>query len=225
MSEPTVQGCGAGASSLSIDERMYVDCTSCGTSGSVWGSGIYTYDSDICTAAAHEGRSGVVTVVGAAGQSSYTGATNNGITTSSWGFSMSRSFVFDPQLGCFPNPCNGGDCTLSGSSAVCSNCPVGTTGTNCEISVSTNCNQDGTNLSSGDTLYVDCTNCPTSGSVWGSDIYASDSKFCVAAAFEGRAGIVMVQHAPGQSSYTGSTRNGITTQSYGSWFDSFIFPN
>jgi hypothetical protein len=59
-------------------------------SGSVWGTGIYTHDSAICTAAVHAGKitlaaGGTVTIAMHPGMSSYKGSTANGITTASYG--------------------------------------------------------------------------------------------------------------------------------------------
>jgi hypothetical protein len=57
--------------------------------GSVWGSGPYTGDSDICSAAQHAGvigeSGGVFKVTNAPGCDSYTGSTANGVTTSGYG--------------------------------------------------------------------------------------------------------------------------------------------
>ena len=65
--------------------------------GSVWGSGVYTTDSNICKAAVHAGAvtssGGTVTVKKTAGCGSYTGTTANGVTTQSWG-SFDSSFYF-----------------------------------------------------------------------------------------------------------------------------------
>lgn len=72
---------------------------------------------------------------------------------------------------------------------------------------------------------VECpVNC--SGSVWGTDIYTADSSICVAAAHAGvitraEGGRVVVTSLPGQDSYSGSERNGITTSSWGSYRASF----
>ena len=65
-----------------------------------------------------------------------------------------------------------------------------------------------------------------SGSVWGSDIYTDDSNLNVAAVHAGytQNGVtttVIVQILPGQSSYTSTTRNGITTSNYGAWGGSY----
>ncbi|EYD77868.1 hypothetical protein Rumeso_00595 [Rubellimicrobium mesophilum DSM 19309] len=72
-------------------------CQSDAPQRSVWGSGPYTADSDICTAARHAGvigaEGGEVTVRRVAGQESYAGGTANGVTTSSYG-SYGASFTF-----------------------------------------------------------------------------------------------------------------------------------
>ncbi len=58
--------------------------------GTIWGTGTYTDDSNICTAALHAGSiarntGGNVRYTVSAGQSSYLGTTNNGITSASYG--------------------------------------------------------------------------------------------------------------------------------------------
>lgn len=62
-------------------------------------------------------------------------------------------------------------------------------------------------------------------SVWGTDVYADESSICKAAAHFGVIGIaggrVTIEIRPGQNSYSGTTRNGITTSSYGVAFGSF----
>src|SRR5581483_7998916 len=60
------------------------------TSGGVWGSGPYTDDSNVATAAVHAGlispgQTATIHVTTLPGQSSYQGSTQNGVTTSSWG--------------------------------------------------------------------------------------------------------------------------------------------
>jgi hypothetical protein len=65
-------------------------CTCTGAEqGPVWGSGPYTADSHLCTAARHAGligaSGGMITVRGVAGQSSYAGSEANGVRTSNWG--------------------------------------------------------------------------------------------------------------------------------------------
>lgn len=68
-------------------------------SGSVWGSGPYTSDSDICVAARHAGvigrTGGEVVAFGGAGLAAYPSSTNNDVTTSEWG-EYHSSFDFGP---------------------------------------------------------------------------------------------------------------------------------
>ena len=64
------------------------------------------------------------------------------------------------------------------------------------------------------------------GAVWGTDIYTDDSSICTAAVHAGlidRAigGTVVFEILPGQSSYAGSTRYGVTSMSFGAWPGSF----
>ncbi|MEW5850164.1 MAG: LCCL domain-containing protein [Myxococcota bacterium] len=64
-------------------------------------------------------------------------------------------------------------------------------------------------------------------SVWGTDIYTDDSEICTAAVHAGAithasGGVVTYEMRPGQSSYQGSTRNGITSLPYGSWPASYV---
>ncbi|XP_078572638.1 uncharacterized protein LOC144859658 isoform X1 [Branchiostoma floridae x Branchiostoma japonicum] len=66
-----------------------------------------------------------------------------------------------------------------------------------------------------------------SKTVWGTETYTDDSSICRAAIHAGwipdSGGTAPVYRKPGESSYTGSTQNGVTTVSYGSWPQSFAF--
>ena len=60
------------------------------------------------------------------------------------------------------------------------------------------------------------------GSVWGTDVYTSDSTLATAAVHAGvlqpgQTAVVKVTILPGQSAYQGSTRNGVTSSSYGTY--------
>ena len=61
----------------------------CESTGDVWGTGPYTFDSCACEAAVHAGvipeTGGVFKVTAAPGQDSYGGSTANGVTSSSYG--------------------------------------------------------------------------------------------------------------------------------------------
>jgi hypothetical protein len=66
----------------------------------------------------------------------------------------------------------------------------------------------------------------SSGSVWGTHVFTADSRISVAAVHsgvlrDGETGIVKVTVLPGRASYTGSTRNGVTTASYGGYSRSY----
>jgi hypothetical protein len=73
--------------------------------------------------------------------------------------------------------------------------------------------------------------CPpngTLGSVWGTDVYTDDSSICTAAVHAGRitvagGGTVTIEMVAGQSAYTGTARNGVSSANYGSWSASFQF--
>jgi hypothetical protein len=65
--------------------------------------------------------------------------------------------------------------------------------------------------------------------VWGTDVYTADSSVCAAAVHAGRiafssGGRVSIVMVDGKSSYTGSTRSGVTTQSWGPYQSAFTFP-
>jgi hypothetical protein len=64
------------------------------------------------------------------------------------------------------------------------------------------------------------------GSLWGTDVYTDDSSVALAAVHAGllkvgERGLVQVTMLAGQNSYVGSTRNGVTSTSYGAWAGSF----
>jgi hypothetical protein len=74
--------------------------------------------------------------------------------------------------------------------------------------------------------------CPANGTpgwVWGTDVYSDDSSVCTAAVHAGRitlaqGGVVTFEVRPGQASYQGSTRNGITSDDWDEpWDGSFVF--
>lgn len=69
----------------------------------------------------------------------------------------------------------------------------------------------------------------TSATVWGTDLYTDDSAICPAAVHAGKitaysGGTATLVVVAGQASYAGSTRNGVSTLSFGSWNRSFRFP-
>ena len=73
--------------------------------------------------------------------------------------------------------------------------------------------------------------CPSGGSVsqsWGTDLYTDDSSICTAAVHAGlvdveSGGTVTIEMRPGEGSYTGSRRNGVSTGHFGAWANAFSF--
>lgn len=170
------------------------------TSGSVWGSFVYTADSRICRAALHAGaippQGGIVTLRPEPGRSSYAGSTRNGVTSANYG-AWGASFAFE---GVAPAAAGPATCppTLQGygggAAPLACLCPAEATG---------------------------------SGMVWGSGPYTADSVICRAARHAGavgpQGGPVVVLPRPGQDRYAGSERNGVATRDYGPWGASFAF--
>ena len=82
-------------------------------------------------------------------------------------------------------------------------------------------------VTAGSFAVVCPVNCMT-GSVWGTgNLFTTDSAICVAAVHEGaiknssKGGWVKVTTKPGQGSYNGAGKNGVNTQSWGSYDSSF----
>ena len=173
--------------------------------GSVWGGadGVYTDDSRLGKAAVHAGllqvgQTGIVTVTILSGRSSYTGSNNHGVQTQNYG-AWTGSFQFS------------GNVQVSNTVATA---PANMT------------NFRG-NTGSVHTYQVTGTN---DGSVWGgaNGIYTDDSKLSTAAVHAGllRVGetaTLKVVVVKGQSSYQGSTSNGIKSNDYGAWHGSYRF--
>lgn len=166
-------------------------CPANRTNGSVWGSGPYTADSDICEAARHAGAigdgGGAVTVVQAAGMASYAGSARNGVTTRDWGsYGVSFTVVIPVQAKA---------CDRFSASA--------------------------------SPLECYCDGGGTAGSVWGMSPFTGDSHICTAARFEGvvgpNGGMVRLLAVEGLKSYAGGSNNGVTTSSWGSYSESFVF--
>jgi hypothetical protein len=72
-----------------------------------------------------------------------------------------------------------------------------------------------------------CTPNGTLQSIWGTDTYTDDSSICTAAVHAGlitlaAGGTVTIEIRPGQDSYTGSDRNGVTSNDYGTWGGSYV---
>ena len=76
-------------------------------------------------------------------------------------------------------------------------------------------------------LTCSCGKTEGGADMWGTDVYTDDSSLCHAAVHAGAipasGGSLRVRAISGQSSYTGSTRNGMVTRDYGAWTRSIVF--
>jgi hypothetical protein len=80
--------------------------------------------------------------------------------------------------------------------------------------------------SDGEEFEYECPAGGTPNTVWGTDIYTDDSSVCTAAVHVGvitveEGGDVTIEIRPGEDTYEGSERNGITTLDYPAWGGSF----
>jgi len=178
-------------------ERYGCRCESGAASGAVWGSGPYTADSHVCTAARHAGVIGAAggVVVATAGPETdrFAGTVANGVETYPWS-ARSPTFTF-----------LGGAPAAAAAPATCARLPAGVDLLDCICPAAGG----------------------AGGLAWGSGPYTSDSDICTAARHAGAigagAGPVRVIALRGLPAYTGSTRNGITTTDYPSWSVSITF--
>lgn len=182
-------------------------CSPGGTAHSVWGSDIYTADSSICTAGVHSGlityqQGGSVTIKLRPGRTVYGCSERNGVTTSPYG-SYQHSFVFK----------------TANTEAVVREAED-------QIPVLWSTSATMVSGETGKTYKFKCPSNGKEGTVWGTDIYTLDSSICNAAVHAGKlasesGGSVTIELRPGESSYKGSTRNGIKTNDYGQYGRSF----
>jgi hypothetical protein len=94
---------GAPLAEMAIGSSASVACpANCSPSGRLWGTDVYTDDSQVCLAARHAGvigpEGGAFTVTITAGEGRYTASTRNGVTANSWG-RWGRSFTVAPADG------------------------------------------------------------------------------------------------------------------------------
>ena len=180
-----------------------VKCGKDCTTGTVWGAGWYTTDSPVCVAAVHSGAiqaddGGTVTVKIEKGLSSYKGTKKADVTTSSWGPYEKSYSINGSKDGNTPDATKA-SCwdTLGkfpGKKSLAITCPAGCTG----------------------------------GTVYGSGPYTGDSALCVAAVHAGKitkeGGDVSLHTVAGISFWPGSTKNGVGTKTWTSyWASAFEF--
>jgi len=193
-------------------KRFTFGCRAQGRFWAVWGTGTYTDDSSICSAAVHAGqiqvaKGGVVLIEIRPGRASYAGSAAHGVRSGSWG-RWGGSYVFIGSAKPLPPQ------------------PVVVKGGPTQITWSTNARTYRSQLSKRFSLT-----CPAGGrigSVWGTGIYTDDSSICSAAVHAGlittaQGGPISIEMQPAQSSYQGSQRFGVTSRKWNAWQGSFIF--
>ena len=186
-------------------------------SSRLWGTGVYTDDSSIATAAVHAGlitpgMGGTVTIEILPGQGSYMGSMQNGAKSNDYGgWHGSFRFVGGPshqphqQTYNQPGPNHAG--------------VQGTWATQADSYRGKNSQRITFNFPGGGTL---------SSRLWGTGVYTDDSSIATAAVHAGlitpgMGGTVTVEILPGQGSYRGSMQNGAKSNDYGGWHGSFRF--
>jgi len=182
-------------------------CPGDGALGHVWGSGPYTDDSSICTAAVHAGlitpaEGGPVTIAVGGKHPRFVGTELNGVETLNYGsWEGSYSFVTDAER-------------LPGQPTAE---PI-------------RWRESATEMRGWNGFQVTFL-CPRNGdpsAVWGSEPYTDDSSICTAAVHAGvitleAGGDVTIEIVPGRESYEGAPRNGVESRNYGKWSGSFRF--
>ncbi len=192
-------GCSDNAVGIELEagESMLMSCPAdCGSRG-VWGTDVYTDDSTICTAARHAGvidsSGGEFRLLMLEGQDSYDGSDRNGVVTANWTSPWPRSIAFESAV---QTDAMALDC---GAAAVL------------------------LDLTVGESAVVTCPADCTSGVSWGTLVYTDDSSVCWAAQHAGvigaEGGSFRLTALGPQDAFPGSTRNGITSESWNSTYD------
>ncbi|MEK6258387.1 MAG: LCCL domain-containing protein [Planctomycetota bacterium] len=201
LSYPNVQGGYGGLTTYRGQNGKVLHFEVVGSnSGSIYGTDIYTDDSDLSTVAVHAGllkvgEMGVVKVTILPSQASHSSSTRHGITSSAWS-QYPGSYKVEPIPG--------------GSRAV---------------ATASTARPDPGSLWSyekhvGQSFEFQVTGSTSGGSIWGTGIYTGDSRLSVAAVHagllrDGESGVVKVTILAGDSRYLGSSRHGISSYDYG----------
>ncbi len=234
-------------------------CPASGIAGTIWGTGVYTDNSSVCTAAIHAGKitpasGGIVLIRILPGRAAYSGSSRHGITSLAYGrwrgsFAVvgaqpmtSASAVATPPPKAAPAVQTDNATSSSGTmepapepptyAEVAEPLPPGAAPTlPSEAAASgTGWQANAVKLRgrNNQRFTFVCTAHGDLGTVWGTGVYTDDSSICTAAVHAGiitqsGGGAVRIEIRPGQSSYNGSSQNGVDSQAFGSWGGSFVF--
>lgn len=169
---------------------------------------MYTGDSSVCTAAVHAGLitftgGGSVTVEIRPGQSIYGSSARNEVSSGAYGeWHISFSFPSDKTAAAGVGTADATPITWPVSATILKHEP-------------------------GRTHTFECPPGESARAIYGTDTYTADSSICTAAVHVGRidlqkGGTVTIELSPGEPSYAGTVRNGITSQAYGTWDRSYV---
>ena len=194
--------CGSSVNSLGgkAKKGFKGTCPAGCTTGSVWGTGTYTTDSSVCVAAVHAGvidpNKGGMVAVDVSAGMPSYKGSTKNGVTTNDWGAFDKTFTFEGAKADAP-------ITLTCSDS------INTLGSKVDGDF------DGT-----------CPSGCTTGSVWGTDVYTTDSPICVAAVHAGAikasaGGDVHVKVVAGKSAYKGSTKNGVKTSDWGAFDKSF----
>ncbi|MGZ3423254.1 MAG: LCCL domain-containing protein [Polyangiales bacterium] len=229
----------ASGAPCTVGERHAVRCPARTTNPAAWGTDSYTTDSAVCVAALHAGKisaaGGNVAYEIRAGLPAYSGSTRNAVTTNSWaaytctfefvskgcGSGMTTCGAICIDLGIDAQHCGSCDHACSAGES----CRKGVCGPGIDATWTTNA----TTFACTGTHVIVCPPRGTSASstVWGTDVYTHDSSICTAAVHAGAltfaGGSTTIEMLPGLPVYKGSTRRGVTTNSWAAWTCSYRF--
>lgn len=198
-----------------VGQKIRVECHGDISNGIVWGTGRYSDDSSVCTAAVHFGivdavRGGSAVVQIMKGTTELVGSSRNGVISGSRA-SADGSFVFVSK----------NEWTVESM-----NSPV-VKGSVLRRRIATwDTRMTDLRGEIGEQVLVTCAAGERAvGPVWGTDVYSDDSAVCLAALHSGvitkNGGEFLVEIQGTVGGFLGSVRNGVSTQSYGEWPGSF----
>lgn len=195
----------------SAGSPVLLQCPPGRPTGPIWGTGVYTDDSSVCTAAVHAGvinlqSGGRIILRMRPGQNSYLGTTRNGVTSAAWdrwdhSFSVERAPAPQPEEPMI---------------VIQLAKPLLQPASPSEPAVITWHSTASDLAPNGRQFTFRCVGPGTLSIVKGRNPYSWDSSICTAAVHAGaitaeRGGIVTIEMQPGYRSYVGAERNGVVS--------------
>ncbi len=190
-----------------VGESFYFDVTG-QTGQTIWGTEVYTDDSPLAVAAVHagvlrDGERGIAKVTILPGLGHFEGTNANGVESIGYGRWDGSYHVEAAPINPAPAPTRPEESSEG---------PIQLQSLRDRV---------------GQVFRLDIVG-SREGTVWGTGVYTDDSSVAAAAVHagilrDGQRGQVKIKILPGQGHYTGSTRNGITSDSWESWQGSFQF--